>query len=113
LTRAIDLKPDAWMYHDLRSVVGLEAVGADLCLEDAMLVERVFGVRTARTLHVRAFLTRNSSPDRADQPWEACLERGGEQHQALNNRGELLLKFGELDEDAALLSCAIRATPSG
>jgi tRNA A-37 threonylcarbamoyl transferase component Bud32/tetratricopeptide (TPR) repeat protein len=112
LSRAIELEPSEWMYADLRSVAGLESASADLCLEDAVRVETELGVPTCRSLHVRAFLTRVTFPERADELWRLCLERGGDQHQPLHGRGELLYEAGRYAEARALLRRAAELKPS-
>lgn len=112
LSRAIELESDAWMYYDLRSVAGLESGSADLCIEDAVRVEDELDVKTARSLHVRAFLTRLDFPGRANELWLQCLDKGGEQHQVLHNFGELLLRANHFDEAAAILTRAVLAKPS-
>jgi len=111
LSRALELEPDAWMYADLRSVAGLESTSADLCIEDAVRVEDYLKLPTSRSLHVRAFLTRRDFPERADELWLQCLELGGDQHQPLHGRGEILFRAGHFDEAAVLLRRAAELKP--
>jgi serine/threonine protein kinase len=109
LTQALERESEEWIVRDLRALAGSDTPYSDLSFEDAAAVEHELGRATGRTLHVKAFLMRETQPQRAQDLWTEALALGGEQHQVLHGLGELLVEREAYAEALPLLERAIAA----